>query len=101
MIKNSYRFHWVYLHLVECATNMVLLINDNYVLFSYMNAYHSCMLGHSYFANPDYLVFKAWIRVKILFSIFINLTGTNVCMYVESFLEWLGIGIQVYCVIAL
>ena len=39
------------------------------------------MLAWSYFSSPDYLVIKAWIRTTMLFPSFIELTGTNVCMY--------------------
>ena len=38
------------------AANMALLINDDYIVFNVIYAYHSCMLGEGYFANPGYAV---------------------------------------------
>ena len=48
-----------------------------------MDAYHSYMLGCSYFTSPDYLVVKAWFRAPILSPSFTVLTGINVCVYVK------------------
>ena len=41
------------------VANMALLINDNHIISTHMNVYHSCILGCSYFASPDNLVVKA------------------------------------------
>ena len=54
------------------------------ILFNHLDAYQSCMLGHSYLASPDYLVIKAWIRATVLCPSFIYLTGTIIHMYVHS-----------------
>ena len=65
--------------------NMSVLINDNYMVFNHLDAYHSCMLGHGYFAIPDSLIKKMWIRVKVLFPSFISLTCTSIHVYVKNF----------------
>ena len=76
-------------HLPECAVaaNMAIYISDYHIVFSHIDAYHSCMLGHSYIGSPDYLVVKAWIGATVLFPSFINLTCTNIHIYVKVFPE--------------
>ena len=52
---------------VLMVANMSLLIKDSHILFNHMDVYHSCMLRHSYFASPDYLVVKGQIRITVIF----------------------------------
>ena len=70
---------------VFMVATMAFLINDNHKLFNNMDAYCSFMLGCSYFANPGYLVVKAWNRATVLLSSFLNLTATDVEMYEKRF----------------
>ena len=71
---------------------MAGLITDNYILFNYMGTYYSCMMAHGYFAGPDYLAVKVWVRTTVLFTSFLKLTGTNVCMNVKVFPWIVGLG---------
>ena len=75
---------------VAVAANMVLVINDNHIVFIHMDTYHSCMLRHSHFASTDYLVIEACIRHVVLFPSFISLTSTNICVYVKIFPGMVG-----------
>ena len=64
---------------------MALLISDNNIVFSDIDAYCSCMLGCRYLACPDYLIIKAWIRATVLFPLFVTLTLTNICVFVKIY----------------
>ena len=68
---------------VLMTTNMAHLINGNGIVFNYVDTYCSFMLGCSYFASPDYLVVKVWIKVMVLFTLFLNPKGTNICISVK------------------
>ena len=52
---------------VFVTVNISLYISDYHIVFNHMYVCHSSMLGHGYFANPDYLVVEAWIRPTVLF----------------------------------
>ena len=52
-----------------------------------MDTYHFCRLGHRYLANSDYLAAKTWVGPTGLYTSFINLTGTNVCVSLKIFPE--------------
>ena len=77
--------------------NMAHFISNNHIVFNHMDASHSYMLGYSYFASPDYLVAKAWIRAIILLPSFTYLTCTNTCVYMKIF--WVP-GIPYHCSVA-
>ena len=60
------------------------------------------MLGHGYFASPDYLVVKAGIRATVLFPSFIYQTGTNIYIYVKIFpgaVRYWGQGLPSCCIV--
>ena len=59
------------------AANMALYINENHIVFDHIDAYHSCMRGHSYFA---------WIRAAVIFPSFINLSSA--CIHFDLNFSW-------------
>ena len=62
------------------SISMIIILSLNHI-----GVCQSCMLGHSYFTLPDYLVVKAWIEDTVLFPSFINLTSTNIHVYPKVF----------------
>ena len=70
---------------VFMAANMAFLINV--IIYSSITCMPTtlALLDYSYFASPDCLVIEGWIRATVVFPYLINLTDTNVCMYVKIF----------------
>ena len=64
---------------------MVLLINDAYILYYYMDGTWSVTLGHSYFADPCYLVMKIWVSTVIQHLDTAIVTGLQVYTFVKFF----------------
>ena len=84
---------------VSLTVNIALYINDHHIGFSHIDFYCSCMLGCSYWASPDYLVVKAWIRVTVTFPSFNNLNSSYIWIYVKVFPRVLGTENQVFFLI--
>ena len=84
--EKSFRLNEICLHLVQCVYggDYGFLIDDNHMVFNDMDAYHCCMLGCGYFAIPDYLFVKVWIRPIVLFPSFINLASLNISVYAKK-----------------
>ena len=53
---------------IECIINnyMALYINDNNILYYYMDAFWPIMLWYSCFPSDDYLFVQGWIRAMPL-----------------------------------
>ena len=86
------------------VVNMALLINNNHISFNHMDAYHSCMLGHSYFTSPDYFVVKPCTKGTVLFTSFIKLSGTTISVYVQiipGVVEYCVQGLPCQCIVAM
>ena len=83
--------------------NMALLISDDHILFNHMHTFCPCMLGCNFFASPDYLVAKMWIKATVLFLSFIILINKNISVQFKIFPEVVGYwaqGISSQCIVA-
>ena len=69
---------------------MVLMLNNDHIIYYYMDATQSLGLVWTYFTYPDYLVVQCCVKTRYLSPDTVNQTGPQIYHYVKFFSKRVG-----------